>query len=238
MASPTFFLDDPIKAIHLQNVNELWLEIENLMYGARLNFATAMTLKGLEDQYDKPTDFDVNAKFDLHLEKMERFHLAVFEMARIEDLVVRLLYEFFGDQFIQVDTARDGWEKKLTWDQMKDSLNKRGQPAKQPHPAVEALEEIDYQTLMKLIRNYRSADVLELTRYRDMRTHRVAPSVDHPELAIGIASIPQFTSGLSIQVLSQPPAPEYKFLDLYSCARNVYAHLSGMLLGINQIIHA
>jgi hypothetical protein len=237
MASLTFDLEDPIRTLHLQNVNELWLEIENLMRGARLNFATARTLKQLEDAYNEDSDFDLNLKFDLHLEKMDRFHSAVFEMARIEDLVVRLLYEFFGEQFIEVDASKEGWEKKLTWDQMKDSLNRRGQPTKQTHPAVAAMNESDYRRLLKFIRGYRSTDVLKLTRYRDVRTHRVAPSVDHPELAVDLACIP-LTSGSPIQLFRQPTEPQYRFLDLYDGAKKVYSHLSQMLFGINDIIHA
>jgi hypothetical protein len=119
---------------------------------------------------------------------------------------------------------------------MKDSLNRRGQPVKRPHPAVEALEESDYQRLMKFIRSYRSADVIRLTKYRDVRTHRVAPSVDHPELAVDLAYIHQLDSPL--QLFRQPTVPQYTFLDLYEGAKKVYSHLSEMLFGINDIIHA
>lgn len=234
--SPIFQFGDPVKTIRLNNVNEVWLEIQNLLYGARLNFATARTLRQLEDGYSKTTAFDANAKFDLHMDKMERFHLALFELARIEDLIVRLVYEFFGDQFIEVDTSKEDWEKKLTWDEMKSSLNKRGKPSKNPHPALEAMEEQDYQPLMKLIRNYRSPDVMHLTRYRDIRTHRVSPSVDHPELAVIMTAIPETTWGMPM--FSQATMPDYEFLDLYHDAKAVYAHLLETLTGLNKLIHA
>jgi hypothetical protein len=91
-------------------------------------------------------------------------------MARIEDLIVRLVYEYFGDQFIEVDPSQDDWEKRLTWDRMKEALNKRGKPEKNPHPKLEAMREEMYQKLITIVRSYRSADVVELTRYRDKRT--------------------------------------------------------------------
>jgi hypothetical protein len=94
---------------------------------------------------------------------MERFHLATYEMARVEDLIVRLVYEYFGDQFIEVDVSHDEWEKKLTWDRMKEALNKRGKPEKNPHPKLEAMSEETYQELIAIIRTYRSADVVALT---------------------------------------------------------------------------
>jgi hypothetical protein len=172
------------------------------------------------------------------LEKLERFHLAVFEMARIEDLIVRLVYEFFGDQFISVAASRTGWEQKLTWDAMKDALNKRGQPEKQPHPDVEAMPQGDYDALMAVVRSYRSQDVLRLKAYRDARTHRVAPSVDHVDMAINISPVPAPETPLSIPLGASAIVAEHEFLDLYATAKSVYIHLSGLLIGLSAIIHA
>lgn len=117
---------DPFRAIHLHNVYELWFEIESLLAGARLNFATARIYKELEAEHGSRSEVDENARLGLHLDKLERFHLAVYELARIEDLLVRLVYEFFGRGFIEVDQTREGWEKKLHWNAMKDAVNKRG----------------------------------------------------------------------------------------------------------------
>jgi len=236
MVSSTLDLTNPIEAIHLNNVNELWLEVHNLMLGARLNFATARMLKQLEDEYPGPTDFDLNVRLDLHLEKMERFHLATYEMARIEDLIVRLIYEYFGDQFIEVDPSQDDWEKKLTWDRMKEALNKRGKPEKNPHPKLEAMNDEIYGKLMEVIRSYRSPAVLELTRYRDKRTHRVSPSVDHPELAVDVFSAGASCGGPML-LFGQRTEPEYQFLDLYRQAKAVYSQLLAVLLKLNEIIH-
>lgn len=120
---------------------------------------------------------------------------------------------------------------------MKDALNTRGQPYKRPHPALEQMEEKNYELLMKLIRSYRSTELLKLTRYRDVRTHRVAPSVDHSELAVDIASVP-LMPGSPIQLFSTPTALEYTFLNLYELAKGVYSHLSELLNGLTTIIHA
>jgi hypothetical protein len=236
--SPTFYLNDAVKTAHMQNVNELWLEIENLLLGARLNFATARIFKDLEDSHTHQTHFDLNARLDLHLEKMERFHLGVFELVRIEDMIVRLLYEYFGDGFIETDVTRPGWEKRLTWDAMKDALNSRGQPDKDPHPALEAMDEREYQTLMAIVRSYRSAEVLRLVRYRDTRTHRITPSVDHPELAVDIVSPPQDGTGIPTMLFNRRNAPEHSFLDLYADTKQVYSQLSALLHRLNAIIHA
>src|ERR1700680_2027928 len=41
LASATPVPGDPVRTQNLHNVNELWLEVQNLLFGARLNFATA-----------------------------------------------------------------------------------------------------------------------------------------------------------------------------------------------------
>jgi hypothetical protein len=236
--STTFYLDNFKRAVHLNNVNELWQEVYSLLLGARLNFATARMLKRLEDEHSSATDEDVNARFELHLDKMERFHLAVFEMARIEDLIVRIVYEFLGDQFIDVDETKDGWEKKLTWDRMKEELNKKGKSKQNPHPALEAMDERAYQELVSVIRRYRTPEVLELIRYRDIKTHRATPSVDHPELAVEVSSLGALAAGSRAPLLAARMRAEYQFLELYGIAKKVYAHLLRMLLELNEVVHA
>ena len=92
------------------------------------------------------------------------------------------MFEFFGDDFIAVDRTKNNWEKRLDWDAMKDALNKRGKPEKGPHPRLEAMPDETYKALMDLIRAYKTRQVLDLTEFRNKRTHRVTPTVDYPEL--------------------------------------------------------
>jgi hypothetical protein len=79
---------------------------------------------------------------------MERFNLGVFELSRKEDLIVRILYEYFGQDFIEFDPSTLDWERKLAWNRMKDALSRRGKPQQQPHPGVAAMPEAEYQKLM------------------------------------------------------------------------------------------
>jgi hypothetical protein len=238
LVSATYYLDDFKRAVRLKNVNELWQEIHTLLLGARLNFATSRVLKCLEDEHSEATDEDLNARFELHLDKMERFHLAIFEMTRIEDLIVRIVYEFFGDQFIDVDETKNGWEKKLTWNRMKEALNKKGMPEKNPHHALEAMGDREYQELMSVVRRYRTPEVLELIQYRDIKTHRVTPSVDHPQLAVEVSSLGASAAGSPATLFASRTNAEYQFLELYRLAKKVYAHLLRMVLELNEIVHA
>jgi hypothetical protein len=234
--SATYDLTDPVRTVNLHNVNELWFEVQNLLYGARLNLASARMFKELEDGHSSTSQTDLNAKFDLHLDKLERFHLGIYEIAHIEDLIVRIVYEFFGDGFIEVDVSRTGWEKRLTWDTMKGSLNKRAKPEKQPHSRLESMSDEDYTKLMDLVRSYRSPRLLQLIGYRDRRTHRVAPTVDHAALGVVLQSLPP--SRPVPVFMSSPDEAEFDFLELYATAKEVYAHLLRIIAGISEIVHA
>jgi hypothetical protein len=233
-----FDLSGPATACRLQNINELWFEIAGLFLRARLGFATSRILKLLEDEHSENTDAAQNARYNLHLDKMEQFDLAAFELVRIEDLVARIIYEYFGEGFLErVDQTNEKWEKMVTWDRMKDALNKRGKPDKNPHPRLEAMSEPDYKKLIAAVRDYRSADVLSIISYRDRRTHRVAPTVDHAGLVSTVQTPQKGASGEIVMLLGQT-GPEFQFEQLYGAAKKTYSHLLGVAQRINEIIHA
>ena len=192
----------------------------------------------LEDQYGLKSHMGVNASFDLHLDKMERFNLGVFELSRIEDLIVRIVYEYFGHGFIEFDTSMPDWERKLTWNKMKDALNRRGKPQQQAHASVVAMPEAEYQKLMGWIRRYRSEEVLELVNYRDRRIHRIIPTVDHPELGVNVQPTTGLSPGQSTGFFASRSKAEFDFLSLYALAAKVYQQLLEILEGINSVVHA
>jgi hypothetical protein len=232
-------LQEPDIALCLQNVNELWFEVNNLFLNARLGFATARMFKLLEDAHTADTDLDRNARYNLHLDKMERFDLAAFEMSRIEDLVARAIYEFFGSGFLEdVDESKDGWEKRVTWDRMKDGLNRRGRTDTTPHVRLASMADGDYQKLISAVREYRSRDVLSLVSYRDRRTHRTAPTVDHAALGTTVQTRHMSCDGPTMTMFLGRLEPEFQFEQLYSIARKVYTHLLSMVRRVNEVIHA
>lgn len=244
---PTFYepflkfrlnLQDPTQILRIENVNKLLLEIENLLRGSGLNFAASRIIKDIEAEYNDTTPEARNSRHALHLDKMERFYLAVFELARVEDLVVRLLFEFFGDDFIAVDRSKKDWEKKLNWDAMKDALNKRGKPEKQPHPRLEAMPDEIYEQLMGQIRGYKTPQLLALKEFRDKRTHRIIPTVDYPELGAVLSEAKKVGDATLGLVGVSQISPEHEFLELYETAKVVYKQLLDMMLRINKLLQA
>ena len=204
-----------------------------------LEFRRVKIVKDIEAEVKGDTPEDKSLRYGLHFDKMELFYLAVFELARIEDLVVRLVLEFFGDDLMAVDRTDKRWEKKLDWDKMKDALNKRGHPDKNPHPRLEAMQDDTYEAMMTLVRSYRSkGEVMTLKDFRDKRTHRVTPSVDYPELGAVISEAKTFSDHIVIPYGAARKKPEYEFLKLYEDSKVAYKHLLAMLSGLSKILCA
>ncbi|MGH3631518.1 MAG: hypothetical protein ACRDRL_29270, partial [Sciscionella sp.] len=73
----------------------------------------------------------------------------------------------------------------------------------------------------------------------DIRTHRVTPSVDHPELAVDVLPVGRaINSNEPVPLFPQSSEAQYQFVELYECAKKVYAQMLGLLLGLGEIIHA
>ena len=93
----------------------------------------------------------------------------------------------------------------------------------------------DYASVMDAVRSYRSPEVLRLTAYRDRRTHRVAPTVDHSALGVVLQAMP---ANHFIPLFTHNDAAEFDFLDLYANAKDVYGQLLSLLSKLNEVIHA
>src|ERR1700737_3211427 len=91
--SSTIRPSDPMAFIDRFNVPALWLEIRNTFTDLRYVLAQAKAYKDLEPPSSLPSSNRLCAY--LHFEKMYRLNLAVFQLVKIQDLVVRLLQESF-----------------------------------------------------------------------------------------------------------------------------------------------
>src|SRR5208283_5078035 len=72
-------------------------------------------------------------------QKVARLNRAIFFLYKIQDLIVRLMYESFGDSLIAVDQSKKLWEKDLTMEALKDGLKrlrKNGVISQADHDAI------------------------------------------------------------------------------------------------------
>jgi hypothetical protein len=84
---------DPMAFIDLLNKPAVWLEISNTFTDLRYVLAQAKAYKDLEPTNAKPATDSLCAY--LHFEKMYRLDLGVFQLVKMQDLIVRLLHEVF-----------------------------------------------------------------------------------------------------------------------------------------------
>lgn len=106
------------------NAGELWFEIENTFTQLRLYLAQSQAYKLAEPSPEDESDGASSRRYLSHFQKILRFDCAVYSSVKIQDLLVRLMFERFGTNFIDVDMAKPEWEKKLTMERAKEGLVK------------------------------------------------------------------------------------------------------------------
>jgi hypothetical protein len=225
---------DPMAFIDLFNVPGLWLEISNTFREIRHVLAQAKAYKELEPPNTTPLSDSLCAY--LHFEKMYSLNLAVFQLTKIQDLVVRLLHESFSGRLISVDYDDEGWEASLRMKDAKEGLEtllRNGE-----------LSDSDYRAILDaLALPLRSPHRDTVLRYRNRLAHRIRPSVDYPQLytelqdrageAIKDASGKE--RGRVYSIGAGRSKPEFLFSDLYAALVEYMGHVAKMLNALKHI---
>jgi hypothetical protein len=162
---------EPTDMINPWNADGLWLEIYNSYLHVAHSLARAKSYKDVE-----PTGVPIEGWYYCHAEKIAALDLAVFFLAKIQDLVVRLLYESIGERLISVDLTDPDWPRQMTLKNLKNGLARLRSSG--------ALDAAEYNAIISAIeipsRTPRGALVVD---YRNSLAHRIRPSVDHAELS-------------------------------------------------------
>jgi hypothetical protein len=225
---------DPLAFIDLFNVPGLWLEISNTFMDLRNLLAQAKTYKDLEPHDSSPVSDSLCVY--LHFEKMYRLDLAVFQIAKIQDLTVRLLHENFSGHLISVDYDDEGWEKDLRLSDAKKGLKRLAEKGE--------LAQADCQAILAAL-NIPSQSTHQgtLVKYRNRIAHGIRPSVDYPELYTHL----QDRAGKMIKdqsgnerarvysISAGRTKPDFLFLDLYAALTDYMTHVVEMLHALKSI---
>jgi uncharacterized protein YozE (UPF0346 family) len=233
-ASSTTRPSDAMAFIDIFNVPALWLEISNTFTNLRYVLAQAKAYKDLEPPNSMPSSNRLCAY--LHFEKMYRLNLAVFELVKIQDLVVRLLHESFSGKLISVDYDNEDWEKKLTLKDAKTGLKALAENGQ--------LTDQEYQAILDALEHPSKSPHQEMVvRYRNRLTHRIRPSVDYPELYTDLqdragqmikdASGKQ--TGRVWSIRGRSTKPDFLFSDLYTALAHYMSHVADMLKALKRI---
>jgi hypothetical protein len=156
--------------INAMNADGMWMEIHNSFTAAVFELALAKAYKNSEPPGT------AKEYFYCHDQKVARLNRAIFFLYKIQDLIVRLMYESLGDSLIAVDQSKKLWEKDLTMEALKDGfkrLRKNG-----------VLSQVDHDAIAKPIHTLRGLAAWHTVEdYRHRAVHRIMPSVDHQELS-------------------------------------------------------
>lgn len=211
-----------------------WLEISNTFADLRFLLAQAKAYKDLEPHGANPVS-DPLCTY-LHYQKMYMLNLAVFQLVKIQDLVVRLLHESFSGELIAVDYTDDEWEKQLTMKKANKGLSDllhQGKLSTQEHKDI--IDALDMPS--------QSSHHDIVIDYRNRMTHRVRPSVDYPQLFTDFQSragspfTNPFTgkAGGTKYTIVAKNKPDYLFGDLYTALADYMGHVLSMLKALKSI---
>jgi hypothetical protein len=220
--------------IDIFNRPAIWLEIHNTFVDLRFVLPQAKAYKDLEPKGSTPVSDPLCAH--LHYQKMYMLNLAVFQLVKIQDLVVRLLQESFSGELISVDYNDDEWEKKLTLKEARKGLNallQQGKLTNQEHQLITDALEIPSKS------KYQDTVIF----YRNRLVHRVRASVDYPELFTRVQSrvgrplvnpVTGKQAGKAYTITSGSK-PEFLFADVYAALADYMQHVADMLKALKSI---
>lgn len=219
------------------NTREAWFEIVQTIYRVEDLLAGSRAYKQLE----YPTDAPAEDAFvwRVHLVKMKSFNLAVFLLAKIEDLIFRLLFEGLSASFTFVNQSRQDWEYTLQSDKVRDEFKNRS-----ANPVLKELPDPEFEKIKDIVDRLRAQPIPKFLQYRKCLTHRLTPSVDYvhfsaaPQSRLGKPVFDKTTGerkGYRMSLFATPRNPDYQFLDLYSLAVETLNHYAGLLRELKAI---
>lgn len=215
---------------NVRNTENLWLEITNTLADVRFLLSQARAYKALEPTAVSASRKGEQLKYYAHFGKMYHLNLSVFSLVKIQDLIVRLLFENFGGTLIAVDQTDDDWEKKLTMKDLKKGLRRELEAG--------TLSNAEYQDIIDALDEpSKSAHQKTVVDYRNRLVHRIRPSVDYGELFTEIEDrigTPILDSagnekGRQYSIMARPSQAEFKFMELYAALLDYLKHVIRML---------
>jgi hypothetical protein len=225
---------DPMAFIDLMNVPGLWLEISNTFTDLRYVLAQAKAYKDLEPPNSTPVSDSLCAH--LHFEKVYRLNLAVFQLVKIQDLVVRLLQESFSGKLISVDYDEEGWERDLRLADAKKGLKALMEGGE--------LLRLDYDAILEaLAEPSKSRYRRTVVSYRNRVAHGIRPSIDYPELYTELENragqVLRDSSGKErgriYSMRGGRSKPDFLFADLYRALSDYMGYIAAMLNSLKKI---
>jgi hypothetical protein len=216
-----------------------WLEICNLLRSARIYLARARAYKEFEPAYSGKPGKENEVLYTTHLRKMSEFHLAVKNIKKLEDMILRLIFEGVGASLEGIDTSQYEWERQLTLEKIKDGLRKRDINERLKNMPDDEYKEL--RSIRSAMSHGSSRNLHRFWQYRHALEHRMPQSVDYVEIYPAFESRPEPIEkdgkviGEQGFIGSQPINPDWRFKDLYNTTVAVYRHYLKLLERLNKL---
>ena len=220
--------------LDMMNVPALWLEIHNTFLGLRYLLGQARAYKDLEPAGTTPISDSLCAY--LHFEKMRNLNLAMFQIVKIQDLVVRLLHEAFSGRLIDVDYDEEGWERDLRLMDAKKGLKKLLDSGE--------LRQTEHDEIMDALNvPAKSSKRSTVVKYRNRLAHGILASVDYPEIFTHVqdraGEVMRDASGKEkgrrYSITVGRSKPEFTSPELYAALVDYMSHIAEMLNALRRI---
>jgi hypothetical protein len=213
----------------------MWVEIEHILLRAKHLLAQSRSYHDQEQLYLSSEDPEAeNFSWHFHLDKMERFDLAVTFTGKIGDLTARLIFERLGASLIpNLDRNNPEWERAVTLANIRQGLADRT-----GNSHVASLSDAQYTALQEILEDfYTTEHGTRLWGYRIRLAHRVTPSVDRTELYTHLQSRERTPMkdasgkviGWKANFGESRSVADYAFLDLYADAVQTLDHYISLL---------
>ena len=220
------------------NVTRLWMENLNNLREIKILLAQSKAYKQIEPPHYKDYAKN-NLLYNIHLTKMHHFDHAVFRLAKVAGLILRMLHEGLGASLVPGTSDDPEWERLLTVSRVAQSLQERA-----GNRTLRKLRDEEYNQLKEIVEALRRPTFMhDFLHYRNCLVHRITLSVDYPELFILLENHKEEPIldhrgrkiGTRMGFGATLTKAEYQFSGLYELARQVLDHYLHLLRQLKQI---
>lgn len=190
----------------------VWFEIGNMLAEARIKLCRARGYKEIETAFDAGEGKRDNRLRTVHIEKMDELHQALRNIKKLEDLILRVIFEGVGRVVPEIDTSNAQWERRLTVERVGKGIAER-----EDNLVLKSLGDDEYDQLIGIVgdlEHNKFTEMAQVWTYRHELEHRMPRSVDYAEM------YPYYKPG---------QRPDWQFMDLFQASVTVYEHYFGVL---------
>jgi len=190
----------------------VWFEIGNMLAEARIQLCRARGYKEVEKDFGAEGERRDNRLRTVHIQKMNELHQALRDIKKLEDLILRVIFEGVGRALPGIDTNNPQWERRLTVERVGNGLARR-----EDNAILRSLADDEYDQLIGIVGDLdhnKFAEMAQVWTYRHELEHRMPRSVDYAEM------YPYYKPGQN---------PDWQFMDLFNASITVYEHYFGVL---------